>query len=484
MKKRTKILATIGPASDSLEVIESLIRAGVNVFRLNFSHGTHEYHLEVLNRIRQAEKNTGLLTGVMQDISGPKIRVGALAHSFKLQENDTIEFVREDIVGTQISEHLFRICINQPSILVQLNVDDYIFLYDGMIRTRVIEASSELVKVRVENAGVLSSKKGVNFPNTRLGINVITEKDKKDMIWGVQNNVDFMAISFVQSAEDMLQAREIIETHNGKVQLFAKIEKFDAIENIDAILEVSDGIMVARGDLGIEVPFFEVPSLQKMLIAKANEVSKPVITATQMLLSMTEKDRATRAEISDIANAVLDGTDAVMLSEESAVGHNPVLAVETMVQTIQGAERIYPFNKFNKFELHDTTESINQAAVKLCEDVEAWGLIALTASGASARKLSRYRPRRDIYAVTHNPKVSRYLTICWGVVPAFLVKKNSLGQMMSEVMNQGMQRKVLKLDKCYILTAGDPTGVVGSTNMIRILREQEMEFFRSLKDLS
>lgn len=480
MKKRTKILATIGPSSDSLEMIEKLIRAGVNVFRLNFSHGTHEYHLDVLNKIRQAEKNSGLIIGVLQDISGPKIRVGHIERAFNLKEGDSVEFVSNEIDGIQLDENSYRTCINQPSILKQLKVDDYIYLYDGIIRTKVIEICDESVKVRVENSGVLSSKKGVNFPNTRLGIDVITQKDRVDMLWGVENSVDFMAISFVQNADDMIQAREIVQSHNGRVQLFAKIEKFDAVENIDAILEASDGIMVARGDLGIEVPFYEVPTLQKMIIKKANEASKPVITATQMLLSMTKNERATRAEISDIANAVLDGTDVVMLSEESAVGHNPVLAVETMVQTIQGAEKVYPFNKHTIFDVHDATDSINAAAVGLCEDVQAWGIIGITASGASVRKIARYRPRRDIYAVVHDIKIARFLTMCWGVVPVFLVEEDSLGQMMCSVMNQGLQRNVLKLDKSYILTAGDPVGIPGSTNMIRLLRAPEMEFFRAL----
>jgi pyruvate kinase len=289
-----------------------------------------------------------------------------------------------------------------------------------------------------------------------------------------------MAISFVQDAKDMLEARHIVNEYDARVQLFAKIEKFDAVENIDAILEVSDGIMVARGDLGIEIPYHEVPSLQKMLIKKANAASKPVITATQMLLSMTTHSNATRAEISDIANAVLDGTDAVMLSEESAVGHNPPLAVATMMETIVGAEKIYPYNKLSKFKMRDATDSINESAVRLCEDIDAWGLITLTASGSSVKKLARYRPLRDIYAVVHDEKVARFLTICWGVVPAFKVEKNSLGQMMREVMNQGIERKVLHLDKCYILTAGDPAGVAGSTNMIRILREREMMFFKEL----
>jgi len=481
MKKRTKILATIGPASDSLNMIKKLMKAGVNVFRLNFSHGSHEYHYKVLQRIREAEKETGLFVGVLQDISGPKIRVGNLEEPFELKNGDIVEFVKEEILGCKVSDGNYKTCINQVKVLDQLDVGEHIYLYDGMISTEVVEVTEKSVKVKVHNDGKLSSKKGVNFPNTHLGIDILTLKDRKDILWGIKNSVDFMAISFVQDASDMLSARKIVEDNSGRVQLFAKIEKFDAIENIDAILEVSDGLMVARGDLGIEVPFYEVPTLQKMLIKKANAASKPVITATQMLLSMTTQERATRAEISDIANAVLDGTDAVMLSEESAVGNNPVLAVQTMMQAIIGAEKVYPYNKFSEFEMQDATDSINESAVRLCEDTDAWGLIGLTASGSSVKKLSRYRPRRDIYAVVHDIKVARYLTICWGIVPAFMVEEGSLSHVISEVMKQGLERQVLHLDKSYILTAGDPVGVVGSTNMIRILREHEMKFFASLK---
>ncbi|MCD6259026.1 MAG: pyruvate kinase [Helicobacteraceae bacterium] len=481
MKKRTKIVATIGPASDSLEMIESLIIEGVNVFRLNFSHGSHEYHSSVLQKIRQAEQNTGYMVGVLQDISGPKVRVGELESSFELEENDTIEFLKKEILGYQVTKHKYRVSINQPTILDQLKIGDAVYLYDGMIRTVVTSTTPSSISVLVENRGTLSSKKGINFPNTYLGIDILTSKDKKDMLWGIQNDIDFMAISFVQNAQDMIEAREIIQKHDANIQLFAKIEKFDAVENIDAILKVSDGIMVARGDLGIEVPFYDVPSLQKMLISKANAASKPVITATQMLLSMTDKERATRAEISDIANAVLDGTDAVMLSEESAVGLHPKLVVKTMSQTIQGAERNYPFDKFDIFGKDDVTDSINEAAVKLCKDVDAWGLISVTSSGTSVRKIARYRPRRDIYAVVHSPKTARFLTICWGVVPAFYVKEDSLSQMMREVILQGEQRGVIFMERSYILTAGDPTGVPGSTNIIRLLRRHEMEFFKTLK---
>jgi len=481
MKKRTKIVATIGPASDSLEQITALMKAGVNVFRLNFSHGTHAYHLKVIARIREAIKSTGLISGILQDISGPKIRVGMLEEDFVLKTGDTIAFVKNEILGHKVREGHYQLCINEPKILDQLSVGEYIYMYDGIIRAVVTHTSMENVTVEIENDGMLSSRKGVNFPNTSLGIDVLTDKDRKDILWGIENGVDFMAISFVQKAEDMIAARKIVSANGGKVQLFAKIEKFDAIENIDAILEASDGIMVARGDLGIEIPYFDVPYTQKMLIRKANSMSRPVITATQMLLSMTTKETATRAEISDVANAVLDGTDAVMLSEESAVGHNPVLAVKTMVKTIQAAEEHYPFHKFSHFDLRDRGDKIDESAVRLSESLDTSGIIAMTSSGQSAKKIARFRPSRTIYAVTHESKTAQSLTIVWGVVPAFSVAKSEIRMMMGEVMDQGLHRGVLHLDRTYILTAGDPVGTPGSTNLIRVITGYEMEFFCSLK---
>ena len=481
MKKRTKIVATLGPASDSYAQIIALMRAGVNVFRLNFSHGTHEYHLGVLTRIRKAIEETGLMTGILQDISGPKIRVCMIEEDFILKSGDKIEFMKEEILGHKVADGLYRLCINEPAILDQLSVGEYIYMYDGIIRAVVTDVLSDRIIVEIENDGMLSSRKGVNFPNTNLGIDVLTDKDRKDILWGVENNVDFMAISFVQNAQDVINARAVVEGYGGKTQLFAKIEKFDAIENIDAILDASDGIMVARGDLGIEIPYFDVPYTQKMLIHKANEKSKPVITATQMLLSMTTKETATRAEISDVANAVLDGTDAVMLSEESAIGHNPVLAVETMVKTIQAAEEHYPFYKFKEFKMYDRGDKIDDAAVRLSESLDTSGIIAMTTSGGSAKKIARYRPSRPIYAVTHDHSIACSLSIVWGIVPAFSVKKDLLMHMISDVLDQGIQRGVLDLEKTYILVAGDPVGTPGSTNLIRVLTGHEMRFFCTLK---
>ncbi|HQS67439.1 MAG TPA: pyruvate kinase [Sulfuricurvum sp.] len=482
MQKRTKILATVGPASESVETLSGMIRAGVNVFRLNFSHGTHEYHLGVLNNIRQAMRETGLIVGILQDISGPKIRIGILKEEFDLHPNDILDLYYEEIEGEKVGDNHFRTCLNQSEILKMLNIGDAIYLYDGNIRTSVVACEEKYVRITIENQGKLGSKKGVNFPNTRLGIDVLTPKDRLDMAWGVANGVDFMAISFVQNAADMIEARKIVHSLNGEVQLFAKIEKFDAVENIDEILEASDGIMVARGDLGIEVPYHRVPTIQKMLIRKANESSKPVITATQMLLSMTQKETATRAEISDVANAVLDGTDAVMLSEESAVGHNPVLVVETMVNTIQSIEEIYPFDKFLEFKHHDPMDTVHESAVRLGDSLHAAGIIAMTTSGQSAIKLARYRPKMTIYAATHDERVARLLTIVWGVVPAYLTKKGKLEEMLGDIMVRGLARKIIDKTKTYIFTAGDPVGVKGTTNTIRILREHEITFFEECKN--
>ena len=484
MKKRTKIIATVGPASNSVEMLVRLIRAGVNVFRMNFSHGSHEDHSRVLANIRQAMKETGFVVGVLQDICGPKIRIGSLDGVFRLHGGDWIEFVREEIVGTQVEPGRYRLSINQPGVLDRLSEGEYVYLYDGSIRTRVVECG-ERILARVENGGSLSSKKGVNFPNTPLGIEIITEKDREDMLWGVKNGVDFMAISFVQSAEDMQKARRIVSDYGGRQQLIAKIEKFDAVANIDAILEASDGLMVARGDLGIEVPYSDVPVIQKNLIRKANAAAKPVITATQMLLSMTDSDRATRAEISDVANAVLDGTDAVMLSEESAVGQNPVLTVETMFNTIVGAEKVYPFYGFGRFDPVDRTDVIEESMVRLAQHLDAAGVFALTSSGGSAKKLARYRPETPIYAITHNDTTARSLTLVWGVVPAFSVtkRKGSPGMLLSEVISSGLERQVIDLEKTYILTAGDPVGEPGTTNTIRILRRTELEFFLNLPQM-
>lgn len=479
MEKRTKILATVGPASDSVETLTELILAGVNVFRLNFSHGSHEYHEATLHKIREAEIKTGKKVGVLQDICGPKIRVGKLEEEFSLVEGDVLEFVRGEVLGRKVSEGKYELSINQPQILDLLRQEEYIYLYDGIIRAKVVEVGERVV-ARVENNGKLASNKGVNFPNTKLNIDVITPKDEKDMLWAVAHEVDFIAVSFVQRAEDMVRAREIVAQAGGKIRLFAKIEKFDAIENLDAILKVSDGIMVARGDLGIEVPYYKVPSLQKQIIKKANAASKPVITATQMLLSMAQNETATRAEISDVANAVLDGTDAVMLSEESAIGKNPVKVVQTMAATIKEAESVYPYNKFDAFAYLDETDMIASSTTRLAVEIGARAIMSLTSSGKSAKKMARYRTSVDIFAVTHDEKTARSLTIVWGVEPIMTVEKTSLNLMLATTVKQAVAKGFIDHEKTYVATAGYPTGVEGSTNYIRILKKDQIDYYTDM----
>lgn len=478
--KKTKILATVGPASDSVEILEGLIKAGVNVFRLNFSHGTHEYHSNTLKNIREASSNTNIKVGVLQDICGPKVRVGMLKEDFLLKKGDRVTFVKDIIEGEQTSESEYRLCINQPQILDMLKVDEYIYMYDGIIKAKVIEIGDEVI-TEIENDGKLSSNKGVNFPNTVINIEVITQKDEKDLLWGAQNEVDFVAVSFVQNAKDILKVRGILKGHNSCSHIFAKIEKFDAVENIDEILEVSDGLMVARGDLGIEVPYYKVPSIQKRIIRKANAASKPVITATQMLLSMAQNEVATRAEISDVANAVLDGTDAVMLSEESAVGLNPVNVVEVMSNTIKETEKVYPYNKFGRYSFLDDTDIISESIAKLSGNLHVEAVISMTSSGMSAKKLARYRINSHIFAVTHSEKVARSLTIAWGVTPVMTIEKgNNINIILAQTIQRGVQRGFVDKEKTYILTAGHPTGIPGNTNLIRIVKKEQIEDYVNL----
>lgn len=474
--KRTKIVATVGPASDSLETIEALAKEGVNVFRLNFSHGTHEYHKSTLDKVRQAEKNLGIRLGILQDICGPKIRVGKLENPFELKAGDKLIVVKDDIIGVQVSQNEYKLSINHPEISNLIKEGEYIYLYDGIIRAKVIKVADQIETI-IENDGVLNSNKGVNFPNTKLNIEVITDKDKKDLEWGAKNGVDFVAVSFVQNAKDVQKAKDLIKEFGGHAKVFAKIEKFDAVENIDEIVRVSDGIMVARGDLGIEVPYYKVPSIQKSIIRKANEANKPVITATQMMLSMAKNESATRAEISDVANAVLDGTDAVMLSEESAVGINPVAVVRAMSATIAESEKIYPYGKFDEFSFVDETDMVASSTSRLATRIGVCAIVSITSSGQSAVKMARNRPNMDIIAVTHDEETARSLTIVWGVKPSLVIQKSRLNILLANTI-QGLYKKGLISDECtYIMTAGYPTGAIGSTNFIRILKKDQIDYY-------
>ncbi|MBZ7987637.1 pyruvate kinase [Campylobacter canadensis] len=475
--KKTKIIATLGPASENK--IKELILAGVNVFRLNFSHGTRDYHLKNLQNVRKISKELGKNIGVLQDISGPKIRVLELPEPFLLKKDDRLDIYKSTINAQQISNNHYKVSTNYNEILSLVKNGEFIFLCDGSIKIEVVNTNDEFIECKVHNEGKLSSNKGINFPNTKINIDVLTQKDKDDLLWGMQNEVDFVAISFVQNAYDIKNAKEILKDSN--ISIFAKIEKFDAVENIDEILNVSDGIMVARGDLGIEVPFFKVPNIQKELIKKANEISKPVITATQMLFSLTNSKSATRAEISDVANAVLDGTDAVMLSEESAVGIDPVNAVNIMSATIIEVEKAYKYNNYEHIK-KDMTDTIAASSVHLANDIQADALICLTSSGASVKKIARYRPKTKIITMSHCEKTLKQLSINWGIDTVLMVDKaNSLHELLHNCVRQGIKNNILNINQKYVVTAGYPVGKTGSTNLIRILENEQIEYYLNLQ---
>ena len=477
MIKKTKIVATLGPASDDEETMERMVKAGVNVFRLNFSHGTHEYHKSNIDKIRNIEKRLNVRIGILQDICGPKIRIGALEAPFELKTGDRLDVYAKNITGSKVAPGYYTACINQPQILPLLKEGEHIYLYDGSIRAKIVEAGEEMVKAQIQNDGILNSNKGVNFPNTALGIEIITQKDKEDMKFGAKEGVNFVAISFVQNANDVIKAKNILKELGSRASVLSKIEKFDAVENIDEIIKQSDGVMVARGDLGIEVPFYRVPTIQKLIIKKANAASKPVITATQMILSMAEHETATRAEISDVANAVLDGTDAVMLSEESAIGKNPVAVVEAMSKTIVQTQGIYPYNKFDEFEFFDETDMVASSAASLAVRIKADAFLAITGSGKSAIKLARNRTNIDIIAIAHDEQTAHSLTLAWGVTPALVIEKTRLNILLANVVKEAFDAGFVKHDKTYLITAGYPTGVEGSTNLIRILRHDQLEYY-------
>lgn len=477
MRKKTKIVATIGPASDNIEIIKDMIRAGVDVFRLNFSHGSHEYHASNIEKIRQAQKELGKRIGILGDICGPKIRCGKLDKPFELKRGDRLDVYAEEIVGSQLDKSHYQISINQPQVLAMLKVGEYIYLYDGSIRARVVIEGASMVQCVIENDGTLNSNKGVNFPNTKIGIEVITAKDREDIAFALSYGVDFLAISFVQDANDIKKAKSLMQSLNKSAKIIAKIEKFDAVEHIDEIIAKADAIMVARGDLGIEVPFYKVPTIQKLIIKKANAAAKPVITATQMMLSMAEHETATRAEISDVANAVLDGTDAVMLSEESAIGKNPVAVVKAMSKTIIQTQDVYPFNKFDSFTPIDETDMVASSATRLAANLNVDGIIAITSSGRSALQLAKNRPQMRIIAVAHSESAARALTLAWGVEPAFVLPSDRLSKLLAETIKKGVELGYIEHGRSYLLTAGHPAGVEGSTDLIRILRQEQIEYY-------
>ncbi len=426
MNKKTKIVATVGPASESEEMLLALAKAGVNVFRLNFSHGSHEEHLQRIERIRKINQEHGFRVAILQDLQGPKIRVGLMENGNEgvmLHAGQSFTFTNDDIIG-----NASRVTTPYKGMFRDVKVGERILMDDGKLEVRVtgVDIEKQEVFTEVVYGGLLKQKKGVNLPNTAISQDSVTEKDWEDLKFGIAHGVDWIALSFVRTADEIIRIKEYIKAQGSHAKVIAKIEKPEAVANMVSIIEATDGIMVARGDLGVEMPSEEVPLIQKELVAKSHEAGKPVIVATQMLESMIDNPRPTRAEVGDVANAVLDGADAVMLSGESAAGKYPVLAVETMAKTILQVEQlgdpsVLYFRHHTRVTLptYQSKDRDNDNVIvvgcRLARDLQVQAIIGITSSGYTATRLSHHRPKATIYIFTSNPVLVTQLSLYWGV---------------------------------------------------------------------
>lgn len=465
---RTKIVATIGPATLNPDVLRDLIRAGATTLRLNFSHGTHEDHQKSIRLIRQTSFELNQPVAILQDLQGPKIRLGRFADGpITVKRGDKFILTSRPVPGTsEISS------VTYEPLADEVPEGAVILLDDGKVEMVVetIDREAKDLHCRVVVGGPLSNNKGVNFPQVYLSIKALTDKDRKDLMFGLDQGVDWVALSFVRNPQDVLEIKELIASAGKQVPVIAKIEKHEAIEQMEAILALCNGVMVARGDLGVELPAEDVPILQKRLIATANRMGIPVITATQMLDSMLNNPRPTRAEISDVANAILDGTDAVMLSNETAVGNFPVEAVGMMAKIAVRIEREKITQ--NVANVEDTGRSIpnaiSQAVSQISEQLEAAAIMTLTKTGATARNVSKFRPKTPILAITPHVEVARQLQLVWGVKPLLVLDMDSTDKTFRSAISVAQEKNLLKDGDLVVTTAGTLQGVAGSTDLIKV----------------
>jgi pyruvate kinase len=467
--RRTKIVATIGPATSSPEMLKAIIEAGATTLRLNFSHGTHADHQRSIRLIRQTAFELNQPVAILQDLQGPKIRLGRFENgSIVVAKGDRFTLTNRPVIGAQDIS-----CVTYDYLADEVPAGAKILLDDGRVEMLVEEVDREKgdLHCRITVPGKLSNNKGVNFPGVYLSVKAMTDKDREDLMFGLDQGVDWVALSFVRNPQDIIEIKELISSTGKQVPVIAKIEKHEAIEQMEAVLALCDGVMVARGDLGVELPAEDVPILQKRLIATANRLGIPIITATQMLDSMVSNPRPTRAEVSDVANAILDGTDAVMLSNETAVGEYAVEAVATMARIAERIEQ-EEARKSSDRSARDTRRSIpnaiSQAVGQIAEQLGAAAIMTLTQTGATARNVSKFRPQTPILAVTPHVNVARQLQMVWGVKPLLVLELPSAGQTFQAAINVAQENNLLSQGDLVVMTAGTLQGVSGSTDLIKV----------------
>lgn len=467
-RRRTKIVCTIGPSSSSPQMIEALMRAGMDVARLNFSHGTKETHKEVIDRVRTIGSSLGVAVAILQDLPGPKTRtIGPRGGPVELAEGARFTLTAREVPGS-----VEEVSVTLQSLAQDVRPGDAILLDDGKIELRVLRTYGQDVETVVITGGSLSASKGINVPGVTLSVSSLTERDIDLLRFGLQEGVDIVALSFVRSIADVNTARKIINETERRPLLIAKLEKHEALDNLEEILEGVDGLMVARGDLGVEIPIEQVPVAQKRVIAAANRRGKPVITATQMLESMVENPRPTRAEVTDVANAIYDGTDAVMLSGETASGQYPVQAVRMMDRIAREVEPILPYDRM----LHEKEASLEQFtfdaisfdAVRTANQLNAAVIVAFTATGATARRVSKYRPRVPVLAIASDQATWNRLALSWGVTPYLVPELSSIEEMTDEARLASLGSGLAKSGDRIVIVAGVPVGASGRTNLLRV----------------
>jgi pyruvate kinase len=467
--RKTKIVCTIGPASESVDTLVELMNAGMNVARLNFSHGDHEEHGARIKNIRVAAKLTGKTIGILLDTKGPEIRTGDMAtEKVNLEKGQDLIVSMDEVKGTNE-----KISVTYTGLAADVQPGSKILLDDGLIELEVVSVTNNDIHTKVLNSGVLKSKKGVNVPGVSVNLPGITEKDAKDILFGIEQGIDFIAASFVRRATDVLEIRELLEKNGApNIMIIPKIENREGVDNIDEILGVSDGLMVARGDLGVEIPAEEVPLVQKQLIKKCNASGKPVITATQMLDSMQRNPRPTRAEASDVANAIFDGTDAIMLSGETAAGDYPVEAVKTMNRIATRTEEALNYRELFDARTNESettiTDAIGQAVANTALNLNVSTIITATVSGHTAKVVSKYRPKASIVAVTNTEEAMRKLTLVWGVFPQLGQTATSTDEMLDVAVNEALKSGLVRHGDLVVITAGVPVGEVGTTNLLKV----------------
>lgn len=469
--RKTKIVCTIGPASEETETLMRLMENGMNVARLNFSHGNYEEHGARINKIRETAIKCGKDIGILLDTKGPEIRTHTM-------ENGEIELIKDNHVIISMKEVIGtseKISVTYEGLIHDISVGSKILLDDGLIELEVtkIDNNREEIETKVLNGGLLNDKKGVNLPGVSINLPGITEKDSRDILFGIEQNVDFIAASFVRRASDVLEIRKLLEENSADhIHIISKIENQEGVDNIVEILQVSDGLMVARGDLGVEIPAEEVPLVQKLLIKKCNFLGKPVITATQMLDSMQRNPRPTRAEASDVANAIIDGTDAIMLSGETAAGMYPVEAVKTMNKIASRVELSLDhkeiLTKRTKHVEYNITDAIGQSVTHTAYNLDASAIIAPTESGHTARMIAKYRPKSPIIAITGSDIVTRQLALTYGVYPRTGKFANTTDEMLDQAVEESLKTNIVKHGDLVVITAGVPAGEAGTTNLMKI----------------